>query len=164
MHVSDGRRARIITGGEVQRCAHMVHHPLLHFSPAGNLLQTSVRIPAGYHSRDGKFRAVKTRMKSGVHSVKRLKGTQEPCKRHPGSEMTRYDVSSVYFEVIMATYYFNNRHAVSPQNPNGFGKAGTSARARITVSIPGYYSMDYTRIPTSYTAQGTAWARTIGRY
>jgi hypothetical protein len=78
--------------------------------------------------------------------------------------MTRYDVSSVYFEVIMATYYFNNRHAVSPQNPNGFGKAGTQARARITVSIPGYYSMDYTRIPTSYTAQGTAWARTVGRY
>ena len=78
--------------------------------------------------------------------------------------MTRYDVSSVYFEVIMATYNFNTRHAVSPQNPTGFGKAGTQATARITVSIPGYYSMDYTRIPTSYTAQGTARARTVGRY
>ena len=78
--------------------------------------------------------------------------------------MNRSDVSSAYFEEIMATYYFNNQHAVSPQNPNGFGKAGTQARARITVSIPGYYSMDYTRIPTSYTAQGTARARTVGRY
>ena len=78
--------------------------------------------------------------------------------------MNRSYVSSVYFEVIMATYNFNTRHAVSPQNPNGFGKAGTNATARITVSIPGYYSMDYTRIPTSYTAQGTAWARTVGRY
>jgi len=79
-------------------------------------------------------------------------------------EMTRSDVSSAYFEVIMASYNFNNRHAVSPQNPNGFGKAGTQATARITVSIPGYYSMDYTRIPTSYSAQGNVRARTVGRY
>lgn len=164
MHVSDGRRARIITGGEVQRCAHMVHRPPLHFSPAGNHLQTFVRTLGDYRSQGGRSPEVQTRMKSGALFPKRLKGTQEPCKRHPGSEMTRYDVSSAYFEVIMATYYFNNRHAVSPQNPNGFGKAGTQARARITVSIPGYYSMDYTRIPASYTAQGTVRARTVGRY
>lgn len=84
---------------------------------------------------------------------------------HPlGSEMTRFGVSSTYFEAIMVSYNFNNRHPISPQNPSGFGKAGTQATARITVSIPGYYSMDYTRIPTSYTAQGNVKARTVGRY
>ena len=164
MHVSDGKLARIITVEEVQRCVHMVHRPPLHFSPAGNHLQTFVRTPGDYHSPDGKFPAGKTRMKSGVRSAKRPKVMQGAHKHRPGLEMTRSDVSSAYFEVIMATYNFNNRHAVSPQNPNGFGKAGTQATARITVSIPGYYSMDYTRIPISYTAQGTAWARTVGRY
>lgn len=164
MHVSGGRRVHITTEEQGQKCARMARHPRHHFSRAGNLLQTYVRIQGGYHSPDGKFRAAKTRMKSGVHSAKLPKAMQGVPKPRPGSETTRYDVSSAYFEVIMATYNFNNRHAVSPQNPNGFGKAGTQARARITVSIPGYYSMDYTRIPASYTAQGTARARTVGRY
>lgn len=164
MHVSDGKLARIITVEEVQRCVHMVHRPPLHFSPAGNHLQTFVRTPGDYRSPDGKSQAAKTRMKSGVHSAKPPKAMLGAHKHRPGSEMTRSGVSSAYFEAIMATYNFNNRHAVSPQNPNGFGKAGTQATARITVSIPGYYSMDYTRIPISYTAQGTAWARTVGRY
>ena len=142
----------------------MARHPLLHFSQGINHLQTYARIQGGYHSPGGRFPVVKTRMKSGVHSAKPPKAMLGAHKHRPGSEMTRSGVSSAYFEVIMATYNFNTRHAVSPQNPNGFGKAGTQARARITVSIPGYFSMDYTRIPTSYTAQGTAWARTIGRY
>ena len=164
MHVHANRRARITTVEQGQKCVHMVRHHRHRFSQGGNLLQASVRIQEGYHSPDGKFRAAKTRMKSGVHLAKLPKAMQGVPKPRPGSEMSRYDVSSAYSEVIMATYYFNNRHAVSPQNPNGFGKAGTQARARITVSIPGYYSMDYTRIPASYTAQGTARARTVGRY
>ena len=59
---------------------------------------------------------------------------------------------------------FNTRFPVSPQNPSGFGKAGTIATARISVSIPGYITYDWTRIPTSYTATGNAKARTVGRY
>ena len=164
MHVSGARHAHITTEEQGQKCVHMVRHHRRHSNLGGNLLQTYVRTPAGYHSPDGKFRAAKTRMKSGVHLAKLPKAMLGAHKHRPGSEMTRSGVSSAYFEAIMATYNFNNRHAVSPQNPNGFGKAGTQARARITVSIPGYYSMDYTRIPTSYTAQGTAWARTVGRY
>ena len=164
MHVSGVRRARITTEEQGQKCVHMVRHPRHHFSRAGNLLQTYARIQQGYRSPGGKFRVVKTQMKSGVHLAKLPKAMQGVPKPRPGLEMTRSGVSSAYFEVIMATYNFNNRHAVSPQNPNGFGKAGTQATARITVSIPGYFSMDYTRIPTSYTAQGTARARTVGRY
>ena len=159
-----GRHVHITTGEQGQKCARMARHPRHHFSRAGNLLQTYVRTPAGYHSPDGKFPAAKTRMKSGVHLAKLPKVMQGAHKHRPGSEMSRSGVSSAYFEAIMATYNFNNRHAVSPQNPNGFGKAGTVATCRLSVSIPGYYSMDYTRIPVSYTAQGTARARTVGRY
>ncbi len=164
MHVSGARHAHITTEEQGQKCVHMARHPRHHFSRARNLLQTYARIRGGYHSPDGKFRVVKTQMKSSVCSAKLPKVMQGAHKHRPGSEMSRSGVSSAYFEAIMATYNFNNRHAVSPQNPNGFGKAGTQATARITVSIPGYYSMDYTRIPISYTAQGTAWARTVGRY
>ena len=74
MHVSDGRRARITTGGEARRCVHLARHPRHHSNQGGNLLQTSVRIQEGYHSPGGKFPVVQTRMKSDVHSAKRLKG------------------------------------------------------------------------------------------
>jgi len=164
MHVSGVRRARITTGGEARRCVHTVRRHRHHSNQGGNHPQTYVRIQTDYHSPGGKFRAAKTRMKSGVHSAKRLRGIQGPWTYHQGLETTRSGVSSAYFEVIMISYNFNNRHAVSPQNPNGFGKAGTQATARITVSIPGYFSMDYTRIPISYSAQGNVRARTVGRY
>ena len=162
MRVSGGRRVHITTEEQGQKCARMARHPRPHSNQARS--RQHVRIQGGYHSPDGKSQAVRIRMKSGVLFPKRRKAMLGAYKHRPGSETNRSGVSSVYFEVIMATYNFNTRHAVSPQNPNGFGKAGTNATARITVSIPGYYSMDYTRIPISYTAQGTAWARTVGRY
>jgi len=64
----------------------------------------------------------------------------------------------------MSVISFNRRFPISPQNPGEFGKAGTRATARVTVSIEGYRSMDYTRIPVRYTASGNVKAETVGRY
>lgn len=64
----------------------------------------------------------------------------------------------------MSISNFNTRFPVSPQNPTGFGKAGTVAWAQVSVSIEGYQSMDWTRVPVRYTASGNVKAKTIGRY
>jgi len=64
----------------------------------------------------------------------------------------------------MAVQNIGRRFPISPTNPNGFGKAGTNVTARIVVSIPGYTSMDHTRVPPRYAGTGTATGQTIGRY
>lgn len=84
-------------------------------------------------------------------------------KKHLRLAMKKSSVYSVYRD-IMAVNNFNSRFAVSPKNPNGFGKAGTVARVSVSVTIPGYQSMDYTRVPVRYTANGNVKAQTIGRY
>jgi len=53
---------------------------------------------------------------------------------------------------------------ISPTNPSGWGKAGDTINAHATISISGYRSMDYTRVPVRQSKSGTAKAVTIGRF
>ncbi len=56
------------------------------------------------------------------------------------------------------------RFPISPTNTNGFGKAGSSLGVNANISIGGYTSGDYTRLPVRQTKTGNVKAMTIGRY
>lgn len=56
------------------------------------------------------------------------------------------------------------RLPISPTNTGGFGKAGSSLGVNANVSIGGYTSGDYTRLPVRQTKTGNVKAMTIGRY